>query len=155
MFHIDFFYTGPHPQFSATWTHCTATRWKVRQEMGLSRGVIPFRLIAFCLKIWTCVPFCLKFLGICDIFTAVVEVAIVAPHITVAIRVSLAVVSSTASSMAGCCTACGLGSGCLYISVFGHCWLLPLQPPHYPNLGSLSNKNGVTYTWTWFILAAH
>ena len=31
---------------------------------------------------------------------------VVAPHITVAVRVSLAVVSSTASTIAGCCTAC-------------------------------------------------
>ena len=48
----------------------------------------------------------------CDVITAVVEV--VALHITVAARVSLAVVSSTTSSIAGCCTACGLVSGCLH-----------------------------------------
>ena len=44
-----------------------------------------------------------------DVITAVVEV--VALHITVAARVSLAVVSSTASSIAGCCTACRGGVG--------------------------------------------
>ena len=54
----------------------------------------------------------------CDVITAVVEV--VALGITVAARVSLAVVSSTASSIASCCTACRLGGGggCLC------CWCL-------------------------------
>ena len=46
-----------------------------------------------------------------DVITAVVEV--VALHITVAARFSLAVVSSTASSIASCCTACSLEFGCL------------------------------------------
>ena len=58
-----------------------------------------------------------------DIITAVVEV--VAPHITVATRLSLAVVSSTTSSIASCCTACSLGCG------FVKAFLAPLWPLHF------------------------
>ena len=47
----------------------------------------------------------------CDVITAVVEV--VTLHITVAARLNSAVVSSTAASIASCCTACSLEFACL------------------------------------------
>jgi len=85
-----------------------------------------------------------------DITTAGVEV--VAPHITVVARVSLAVVSS---SMASCYMHSLWPGVWLLVSVLGHCWLVPLQPLHYPTLAGLRNNETVlaSYTWAWFILA--